>query len=253
MKRATAIFFILLPALVFAETVHQTKHIELSAKGIDRLEVICGAGSFDLNSIDGLDIIRVNAQIEVEDFKIEALQKFIEDNVRLSLEKRKKKAILRSEVGMSSLKKIEARINLSIEVPIKLNVQITDTSGPIRVKGLFGNLEIDDDTGKIEIETIVGNVKVNDGSGSIVIEDIEGRVMVKDGSGFIEIYHVEDDVIVTDGSGDITIRHIDGNITVSDGSGDINIREVLGNVFIREAGSGELDVELVAGKVMIRE
>ena len=116
MKRATAIFFILLPALVFAETVHQTKHIELSAKGIDRLEVICGSGSFDLNSIDGLDVIRVNAQIEVEDFKIEALQKFIEDNVRLSLEKRKKKAVLRSEVGISSLKKIGSWLRLTVYV-----------------------------------------------------------------------------------------------------------------------------------------
>ena len=253
MRRAIMILFILLPALALAETVHQVQQIELSAEGIDRLEIICGAGSFDLNSVAGLETIRVAAQIEVEDFKQNGLQTFIEKNVRLNLEKRKNKAILRSEIEMSSMKKKEARINLSITVPSKLDVKITDASGPIRVKDFGGNLEIDDDSGKIEIETIIGNVKVNDGSGSIVIEDIKGRVTVKDGSGFIEIYHVEGDVTVSDGSGYIKIRTIDGNITVADDSGDIDIKEVFGNVFIREAGTGELDVDLVGGKVTIRE
>jgi hypothetical protein len=253
MRRAIVILFIFLPAFALAERVHQTQHIELSAKGIDRLEIICAAGSIDLNSVAGLETIRVVAQIEVEDFKQDALQRFIEENVRLNLEKRKNRAILRSEVVMSSIKKIEARINISITVPSKLDVKITDGSGPIRVKDLEGNLEIDDDSGKIEIETIIGTVKINDGSGSIVIEDIKGRVAVKDGSGFIEIYHVEGDVTVTDGSGYIKIRNIDGNITMTDDSGDIDIKKVFGNVFIKEAGTGELDVDLVTGKITIRE
>ena len=88
MKRATAIVLVLLPAFVFAETIRRTEHIELPAKGIERLEVTCGAGAFDLGSVDGLDIIRVNAQIEVEGIKREALGKFIQDNVRLHLEKK---------------------------------------------------------------------------------------------------------------------------------------------------------------------
>jgi DUF4097 and DUF4098 domain-containing protein YvlB len=227
--------------------------MELPAEGIDRLEITCGAGSFDLNSVADLETIRVAAQIEVEGLKRDTLQTFIEENVRLNLEKIKNKAVLRSEIVMSSMKKKEARINLSITVPSKLAVNITDASGSIRVKDLGGNLEINDDTGKIEIETILGNVKVNDGSGSIVIEDIRGRIAVKDGSGSIEIYHVEGDVTVTDGSGYIKIRNIDGNITLTDDSGDIDIKEVFGNVFIRETGTGELDVDLVRGKVTIRE
>jgi len=150
MRRAIVILFILLPALALAETVHQTEHIELSAEGIDRLEIICGAGSFDLNSVADLQSIRVAAQIEVEDLKRDALQAFIKENVRLNLEKIKNKAILRSEAVMSSIKTKEARVNLSIAVPNKLDVKITDASGPIRIMDFWGNLEIDDDTGKTQ-------------------------------------------------------------------------------------------------------
>jgi regulator of replication initiation timing len=253
MRRAIIILLIFLPAFAFAETVHQTQQIKLSAEGVNRFEIICGAGSFDLHSVAGLESIRVTAQIEVEDLKRDALQTFIEENVRLNLEKREHKAILQSKVVMSSINRKEARINLSITVPSKLDVKIIDASGPVCVKDFEGNLEIDDDSGKIEIETIIGNLRVNDGSGSIVIEDIKGKVVVKDGSGFIEIYHVEGDVTVSDGSGYIKIRNIDGNITMSDDSGDIDIKKVFGNVFIREAGTGELDVDLITGKVTIRE
>jgi hypothetical protein len=253
MRRLIVILLFLLPAWAPAETVHQTRQLELSAVGIDALEIFCGAGSFDLNSVAGLKTIRVTAQIEVEDLARDALPAYIAENVRLNLEKRKNLAILRSEAGMYSMKKKEARINLSITVPGNMDVKITDASGPIRVKDFGGNLEIDDDSGKIEIETITGNVVVNDGSGGIVIEDIKGRVTVKDGSGFIEIYYVEGDVAVTDGSGDIKIRNVRGNITMVDASGDIDIKEVSGNVLINQAGSGELDIGLVGGKVTIRE
>ena len=78
-----ALILVVLPTLALAGTVHETKHMELSAKGIDILEVSCCAGLLDVKSVDGLHTIKVNAEIEVEDFKKEELQKFIEKNVRL--------------------------------------------------------------------------------------------------------------------------------------------------------------------------
>ncbi len=253
MKLATWTILILMPTLALAEPVRQTMEIEMSAKGIHCLELICGAGSLALTGIEELDTIRVKAQIELEGLNKDKAQAFIEENLRLDLKKRNDFAVLRSEFKQAETKGMEARINLSVEVPVRLDVKITDGSGPIRVREISGNLEIDDGSGNIEIETVEGEVTVNDGSGSMVIEDILGRVWVRDGSGSVEIYHIEDDVVVTDGSGEITIRHIDGNVTVTDGSGDLTIEDVTGNVFIIQAGSGELDIEQVDGKVTTRE
>lgn len=253
MKRAAWMILLFLPTFAFAEPLRQTKHIALSVEGVHRLEVFCGAGSLDLRGIEERDTIRVKAQVELEGSDKDMVQAFIEKNVRLDVEKTKNTAVLRSEFNPSPVKGREVRINLSVEVPDRWDVKITDTSGPIRVSGLSGNLEIDDGSGKIEIESVEGKVTVNDGSGSILIEDIEGRVWVRDGSGLIEIYHVEGDVVVTDGSGEMTIRHIDGNVTVSDGSGDVTIGEVSGNVFINQAGSGDLVLEDVGGRVTTRE
>jgi len=253
MKCTTVLILLLLPTLALAGTVQEIKKIGLSIQGIDVLAVRCGAGSLDLKGVKGRDKITVTAEIEVKDLRKEDLQKFIENNVRLNLGKKNNKALLISEVSKYSLNELEARINLTIEVPPEFDVNISDGSGAIRVQNLVGNVKIDDDSGKIQVENIFGKVIVNDASGKIDIEDIRGSVMVRDGSGPIHIDHINGDVYVTDGSGDMTILHVDGNVTVSDDSGDIDISDVSRAVFISAAGSGELNIERVKGKITTRE
>ena len=253
MKYTTVLIFLFLPVLAVAGAVQEIKQLDLSIQGIDVLVVSCGAGLLDLKGVEGRDKIRVTAEIEVEDLQKEDLQKFIENNVRLNLEKHNNKALLISEVQKYAPVEFEARINLMIEVPLELDVNIADGSGAIRVQNLVGNLKIDDDTGKIQVENIFGKVIVNDASGEIDIEYIRGNVMVRDGSGPIQIDHINGDVYVTDGSGDMTILHVDGNVTVSDESGDIDISDVSRAVFISAAGSGALDIERVKGKITTRE
>ncbi len=253
MKYLTVLILTLLPVLTLAEAKHHNRHLELPAKSINLLVLNCGAGFLDLKGVDGLDKIVVAAEIEIEDIKKNNLQNFFEKNIVLKLEKQENKAILRSQIVTPHLAESPARINLTVEVPKKMNVRIIDGSGAISVNDLFGNLEIDDASGSIKIENITGKIKVDDGSGSIDIEEVTGKVEVKDGSGSIDIYLVEGDVSVTDGSGPMTIRDIAGNVTVSDDSGSIEIKNVSHNVFIRETGSGELSTEGIGGTVTIRE
>jgi DUF4097 and DUF4098 domain-containing protein YvlB len=253
MKYAIVLVLVLLPTLAFAGMAHKTKHIGLSKQGIDRLVIRCGAGFLDLNAVEDLDKIKVTAEIEVEGYKKEDIDNFIEQNVRLTLEKKKNRALLKSEIPDYPFVEVDARINLKIEIPKELDVKITDGSGFLRVQNLIGNLVIDDDTGIIQVENVVGEVAVYDGSGKIVIEDIIGNVMVRDGSGTIEMDHIQGDVYVADGSGALTILHVKGNVTVSDDSGDIDISDVSGTVFIAEMGSGEVNIERIKGKIMTRE
>lgn len=253
LKYTVILALMLLPLSALAETARKIRQIDLSVQGIDMLEVRCGAGSLDLKGVEGRDKIHVIAEIEVENIEAEELNNFIENKIRLNLEKQRDKALLRSEISKPPLSDPGARINLMIAIPGKLNVKITDGSGPIRIRNLIGDVRIEDDSGKIRIENIVGNIIVNDGSGGIEIEEISGNVMVRDGSGSIEIDYITGDVYVVDGSGDMTILHIDGNVTVSDETGEIDISDVSKNVFINETISGEVSIERVKGKVSIRE
>jgi hypothetical protein len=254
MKAATIVILILLPMIALAETVRETKNLALSAGEIDTLVINCGAGSFHLRGADDRMNIKVAAQIEVEDYEASKFQKFVQDNVQLTLKKQGRQAIFRSDIKPAALATLEARINLTIEIPKKLNVKITDSSGPIVVGELNSNLTVDDGSGSIEIKDIIGEVRVDDFSGSIVIEDVEGNVVVIDRSGSIAIEYVAGDVHVKDGSGSIMIGAVDGNVSVSDSSGSIDVQSIKKDVLIviREGGSGEVTVEGVKGKVTIR-
>jgi DUF4097 and DUF4098 domain-containing protein YvlB len=254
MKSAAIFFLFLLPAWAWADTMTETKNLALSSEGIDTLVVNCGAGSFNIRGASGKGKIKITAEIEVDEPGQINFEEFLQTNVQLSLEKQGNKAILQSDIIKAATLQIEARINLQIEVPQKINVKIRDGSGPIRVNQLDANVDIDDDSGSIKIKNIVGKVSIADSSGSIKIEDIKGNVFVTDGSGSIAIESVEGDLNIKDGSGILKVVDIDGNVTVSDSSGSIEIHDVKENVFIviREEGSGIVELEGVKGKVTIR-
>jgi DUF4097 and DUF4098 domain-containing protein YvlB len=254
MKAAAVFILIFLPVVVLAETIRETRGLALPADGVDTLVVNCGAGSFLLRGADDRMNINVAAQIEVEEFEAAKFQKFVQDNVQLTLKKQGRQAIFQSDIKPAALATLEARINLTIEIPKKLNVKITDGSGPIVVGGLDSNLTVADGSGSIDSKDIIGEVRVDDFSGSIVIEDIEGNVVVIDRSGSIAIEYVAGDVQVQDGTGSILIGAVDGNVSVSDSSGSIDVQSIKKDVFIviREGGSGEVTVEGVKGKITIR-
>jgi hypothetical protein len=254
MKYAAIFIFILLPVLAFGGTMTETRNLALAADGIDTLVVKCGAGSLKLSGVSNGSKIRISAQIEVENFSETDFKEFIQKNIQLSLNKQANRATLQSDMTPLANPDQDARINLKIEIPETMNVDIIDGSGSIGVDSLNANLQIDDDTGSIKLKNISGEVRIGDSSGSIAIEEITGNVFITDGSGSIAIESVRGDLNVKDGSGKITIVDIDGNVTVSDGSGSIEIQDVKKNVLIiiREEGSGVVEVEGTKGKVTIR-
>jgi DUF4097 and DUF4098 domain-containing protein YvlB len=197
----------------------------------------------------GQDVIRVWAEIEVDNLNKTDHQGIADKHVVLTLDRQGRRAILKSDLTPSLRPPADARINLTVEVPRGIDVFIDDGSGPIHIQYFSGHLDIKDGSGLITIEKIVGKVRVADGSGKIILEDIRGNVEIRDGSGNIDINKIRGEVRVTDGSGPIAIQHVEGNVTVTDGSGTIDIHDIAGNVLIREPGTGELNVARVKGTV----
>jgi DUF4097 and DUF4098 domain-containing protein YvlB len=253
MRTTAALIMIFLPVIAWAEALDETRHLELSAANIQTLKIECGSGFLTTIGVKGSDRIRATGQIEVKGIQENEFQKYLENQLRFTLEKQGKDAVLQADISKSFLRKIEAKINLTVRVPRMLAVTIDDGSGAIMITGLAGGLKLVDGSGSIDIINMAGRIKIADGSGRIDIEDVRGDVEVQDGSGRIRINLVKGNVSITDGSGSITVQDINGNVTLTDGSGSIEIQDVTQNVYLNAAGSGTVDIEGVKGRVTRRE
>jgi DUF4097 and DUF4098 domain-containing protein YvlB len=256
MRQAAVALILFMPFLALSSAFAQPRQMTLPAGDVYELRIHCGAGSLYITNADWQDSIRVFADIDAEKKNQTEYENFPDKYVDLSLERKGSRAVLKSDLKRilfnsagTLLSPMDARINLTIEVPGGIDLFIDDGSGPIHIQHLRGHLVIKDDSGGITLEDVTGNVTVADGSGMIFMEGIQGNVEIKDGSGRIDVDKIRGDVRVTDGSGEISIQHVDGYVTVIDESGEININDISGNVMIRSQGSGELNVERIKGRV----
>lgn len=235
----------------FVFPYESTKKLSLPSQGIEKLDVDCAAGFLKVYGIEGLAKIEVTAEIIVKGKKVRDEEEFVRENIELSLEKRGNKAVLISKFKqpfpyISFRTKV---INLTVNVPKNINLQIDDSSGSMRVEDINGQLDIEDSSGSIYIADIKGNVDIDDSSGDIEAISISGYLSVDDGSGRIDVKGVVGDVSIDDGSGSIHVNNIGGSVTVSDGSGSINIDGVEKDVIIRDDGSGGVKIRNVKGNI----
>jgi len=250
MKLAAVGLILFLPVLVLNPLYALSNELVLPAGDIYELRIHCGAGSLYLVNAEWRSTITVFAEIEGKEVGKGKDDLFVEKNINLSLVRQGHRAFLKSDLKSTFLRQVDARINLTIEVPPGVDVFIDDGSGPIHVQYFSGHLDIKDDSGRITIENAVGNIRIADGSGNIILENIAGNVEIKDGSGSIDVNQVKGDVRVTDGSGTISVQYVDGNVSLTDESGTIDINDISGNVLMRRTGSGELNIERVKGRVV---
>ena len=260
MRLSAVGIILLLPFLAMNSPFAQTCQMTLPAGDIYELRIHCGAGSLYITNAEWQDNIRVFAEIEAEEKNKIEFQDFSEKYLDLKLERKGRRAILTSDLKKVLLNSVgtllnpmDAKINLTIDVPRGVDLFINDGSGGIHIQHFSGHMVIKDDSGGIILENVTGNVTVADGSGKIVMEDIHGNVEIKDGSGIIDVDKIRGDVRVTDGSGEISIQHVDGYVTVMDESGEIGINDISGNVLIRGTGSGEMNIERVKGQIVTND
>jgi hypothetical protein len=129
-----------------------------------------------------------------------------------------------------------AYVDLDIEVPAGLALDIRDSSGDVEVRG-------------------TGPVAIQDSSGDIELADVNGGTVLKDSSGDIELQRIAGDVTVRqDSSGDIYGRDIRGSVLIEhDSSGDIRFEEVGGDFVVESDSSGDIVADTVGGDFRVRQ
>lgn len=235
MKPKIAILVIFFLCAAFAYPHTHEKKMNLAASGIEVFEVDCGAGILDIRGSKAIDKIEVTAEIIIKGVSENKAKDIIQKEMKLSLERSGNKAILISQFESRRFSVLNVRgraINLTVTIPMRINVGVDDGSGGIVIEDIDGNIWIDDGSGEIRVQGIDGNLEVDDGSGVIKVAGITG------------------DVEIDDGSGSIYVRDIGGNVTLWDGSGSIEVDGVKGNVLLKDDGSGSVNIANVQGKVI---
>jgi len=214
-----------------ASDYEETRDLTVEAGGIDTLIINVGAGSLDVEGVDGLDTIEVKATIVIQDADDDDGRKVIEESLVLSLERDSSQAELRSEFDNSFWNfGSSGRVDLEVRAPSTLAVSI------------------DDGSGSMDVANFSADVKIDDGSGSIDVQNV-GALSIDDGSGSIDVSGATGDVYVNDGSGGITVDSVGGTVTIDDGSGSIRVSDVAEDLIILDDGSGSVSFSDIRGTV----
>lgn len=142
-------------------------------------------------------------------------------------------------------------LDMKIEVPDDLPLNISDSSGGMYLKNVAG-FELKDSSGEIEIENVHGSILINDSSGDIEIDGVAGDVTIEsDSSGGIYGEDIDGMVLVErDSSGDIRFTDVGKDVLVErDSSGSITVAGVGGDFRVLKDGSGSIRSSNVKGEI----
>lgn len=146
-----------------------------------------------------------------------------------------------------------AYIDLGITLPDNMPVEAVDSSGDATFEQLEA-LNLTDTSGDLKLRRIARALELTDSSGDISIDDA-GSVKLSDSSGDMQVSHVRGDVeVLVDSSGDMRITDVDGNVTVQqDTSGSIRVEDVKGSVTVNSDSSGDVYAGRVGGDFTVRQ
>jgi len=208
--------------------------LNVAMSASEALRAKTGAGSLEVRGVQGLREARVTGTACASTSQLLGA-------IDVTVRREGGRVLVETEFPENWRGNEQSRIDLLIEVPVGVGVDIADGSGPMEVSGV-GDLEVVDGSGELRISNISGSVTVEDGSGSVEITDVRGDVRVEDGSGEVTIRDAGGSVDVKDGSGSIDVRGVRGSFTVSaDGSGDVEYRNVTGRVDVPARKRGRSD------------
>ena len=221
----------LIPAAALAQDYDAPRNATVNAVGATMLRVDARAGQLRITGRADLTEVRVRGTARassrglLEDIKLETERNGNEVTVRVVL----------PEMRDRSWDDQHAVLDLVIETPAALP------------------LDVDDSSGDMTVESVAAKIRIEDASGNIRVRDAGGDVWISDNSGGIEVHGVKGSVdIDEDSSGEIEIYDVTGSVHIGrDSSGSIDVSRVGGDFVVERDGSGSIDYDGVKGKVDI--
>lgn len=250
MKNPLFLSLLLIPVSLQAWECEYSKDISqsLDLSASEKLVVKAAAGNLEVRGVADSDTAQIRGKVcaSNEEWLAEST---VETSNGTTAEIRV--ALPDTDSNWSVMGQKYVYLDLELDVPNRLPLEISDSSGDADIFGV-GELSIKDSSGDINIEESSGPLTVSDSSGDIEIVDIEHDVTIEsDSSGNISGRDIGGTVrVVSDSSGDIRFRNVDEDFIVErDSSGDISANQIRGDFKVMRDGSGNIDARNVDGVV----
>jgi DUF4097 and DUF4098 domain-containing protein YvlB len=221
----------------------------LSVSGSESLAISVNAGDLEITGVAGSGEVAIRGTVC-------ASNKEWLDEVRIETisGQRAEISVVSPDIGngWSIWGNKYAYVDLVLEVPENLALDLRDSSGDIEISAV-GAVAIQDSSGDITVSNAGGAVEIKDTSGDIRVRDLESDLTVSDSSGDIRGTRIAGKVLVTsDSSGDIRFSGVGQDVMVErDSSGDIVVNGVGGDFTVLRDGSGDIWSEDVAGETTV--
>lgn len=245
-RRVYLVFLLLLfavPAFAWDDCDHRADRSgSVSAEGAERIVIRARAGDLDVRAGAGSEVTARGVACAEKSRRLDDIQLITErsgDVVRVIV-----------EIPDTSGWNDSAWMDLDVDVPANVPVEIEDSSGDMDVRGVR-LARIDDSSGDVDLRDTSGDLRIDDSSGDVYLTGHKGDVTLDDSSGDLRLKDIEGSVMVdNDSSGDISAQRVTGSVMVRrDSSGDIRVSDVGGDFEVRRDGSGDIDYRDVRGRV----
>lgn len=159
--------------------------------------------------------------------------------------------VVRTPDDMKGIGLLYASLDLELEVPATVPVEVTDSSGDVEIHDVR-LVQLTDSSGDVRLSNLPADVTIQDSSGDLRVEHAQGRVRITDSSGDIVVRGAGSVEIPTDSSGEIDIEHVAGSVRIDqDSSGDVRIADVGRDVRLLNDSSGDVFISRVKGTVQV--
>jgi DUF4097 and DUF4098 domain-containing protein YvlB len=125
-------------------------------------------------------------------------------------------------------------VDVTIEVPIGSELDLTSGMGDLRCRGEFGAAKLKTGMGSISIDHC-GPLRAHSGFGDITAERVTGSLDAVTGSGRVRVGDVDGDAVVRNGNGDTAIGGVTGHLRAKAGNGEILVDQAGGSVNAKSA------------------
>lgn len=120
------------------------------------------------------------------------------------------------------------KVDFKVKVPKKVNLNLKNNYGNIKVSSIQGDLNFDVKNGEADIK------------------DVSGKIIGTNGYGNTKVYGVSGDVELTTKNGEVEIKNVSGNLKVENSYGKTSVENITGNTEI-SANNGEVVAKNVKG------
>src|SRR5829696_5240135 len=174
---ATLAFAVALPASVFAQDYEAPRNATVNASGATLLRIDARAGMLrvtgraDITEVRVRGTARASSRDLLEDIKLEATRNGNEVEIRVVMPEQ-------HDSGWNW----QALLDLVIEAPATLPLDIDDTSGDMTIESVAAKIRIEDTSGNIRVRDAGGDVWISDSSGGIYVSGVKGSVDIDEDS-----------------------------------------------------------------------